>query len=77
MSPEIERRDGLSLHVYRVRGRASAPQVHVRRAGGPAETVVGLPLLDVLVGPPLSAEEMSTLLDCLQALLDAWEEFNG
>jgi hypothetical protein len=77
VSPEIERCEGMSVHVYRVRGRRPVPRAHVRRGHHGAETVVRLPLLDVLVGPPLSPDEMSTLLNCLQRLLDAWEEING
>ncbi len=78
MSPEIERRDRISLHVYRERGvRHQRPHVHVRRHDGRAETVLGLPLLDVIAGPAVAGEEMAVLLDCLQRLLDAWEELNG
>lgn len=78
MSPEIERRDRISLHVYRERGaQHHRPHAHLRRHSGGAETVVGLPLLDVIVGPAVSGEEMAVLLDCLQRLLDAWEELNG
>lgn len=78
MSPEIERRDRLSLHVYRERGgRHHRPHAHLRRYDGAAETVVGLPLLEVIVGPPVTGQEMTVLLECLQRLLDAWEELNG
>lgn len=78
MSPEIERRDRVSLHVYRERGgRHHRPHAHVRRQDGSPETVVGLPLLDIIVGPPVTGDEMSVLLDCLQRLVDAWELLNG
>lgn len=78
MSPEIARRDRISLHVYRERsGRPYRPRAHLRRHDGEPTTVVGLPLLDVMIGPPVSGPEMEVLLDCLQPLLDAWEELNG
>ena len=78
MTPEIERRERFSLHVYRQRGQQPPrPRVHVRRHDGSATTVLGLPLLEVMIGPPVSEEETHALLDCLQRLLDLWEELNG
>jgi hypothetical protein len=78
MSPEIERRDRISLHVYRERGgRHHRPHAHLRRHDGRPTTVVGLPLLDVIIGPPVNGLEMNVLLECLQRLLDAWEQLNG
>jgi hypothetical protein len=78
MSPEIERRDRISLHVYRERGgRHHRAHAHVRRLDGEPTTVVGLPLLDVIIGPQITGAEMQVLLECLQRLLHAWEELNG
>lgn len=72
MSPEVERRERISLHIYRERGgRHHRPHVHLRRRDGAPTTVLGLPLLDVIVGPPATGEEMEVLLECLQRLLDA------
>jgi hypothetical protein len=77
MTSEIAGRDRVSLHVYRQRGAsAHGPRVHLRREGGGPTTVLALPLLDVLLGPPPSAEEMVLLLDRLQLLIDAWEVRN-
>ena len=77
MTSEIASADGISLHVYRQRGRlAHGPRVHLRRAGGSPTTVLSLPLLDVLLGPPPSTEETALLLDSLQMLIDAWEVRN-
>jgi hypothetical protein len=77
MTSEIASGDGISLHVYRQRGSQSKrARVHLRRADGGPTTVLGLPLLDVLIGPEPSPVETGLLLDCLQQLIDAWEVRN-
>jgi hypothetical protein len=77
MSSEIASGDGISLHVYRQRGRlAHGPRVHLRRTGGGPTTILSLPLLNVLLGPLPSPEENALLLDSLQMLIDAWEVRN-
>jgi hypothetical protein len=77
MNSEIASGDGISLHVYRQRGRLPhGPRAHLRRVDGGPTTVLTLPLLDVLLGPEPSPEETVVLLDSLQQLIDAWEERN-
>jgi hypothetical protein len=77
MNSQIAEKDGISLHVYRQRGPSRhGPRVHLRRANDGPTTVLSLPLLDVLLGPETSPQETVVLLDCLQRLIDSWEERN-
>jgi hypothetical protein len=78
MSPAIIRTDRFSVHVYSERGAPHhRPHCHLRRRGGGAETVIALPLLDAIVGPPLSNEELEIVAANLQRVVDAWDELNG
>jgi len=78
MSPAIILDTTFSVHVSRhPSGSPGAARCHVRRRDGGPETVVGLPLLDLLAGPELSAEERLSLLHNLQLVLDEWERVNG
>ncbi len=67
-----------SVHLPRARGGAAeVPRCHVRRRHGGPETVVDLPLLDVLAGPPLEPHERLVLMGKLQFVLDEWERVHG
>lgn len=50
------------------------PHCHVRSTG--AETVVALPTLDVIVGPPLTRKMMELLISSLNEICDCWDELN-
>ncbi len=67
-----------SVHVPRPRGGvAEVPRCHVRRRDGSPETIVELPLLEILAGPELSPQERLVLLGHLQLVLDEWERVHG
>lgn len=67
-----------SVHVPPARGGApEIPRCHVRRRDARPETVVGLPLLDVLAGPALESHERLVLMGKLQFVLDEWERVHG
>lgn len=77
MSPEVIRHHRFSIHVYAEHGgRHHLPHCHVRRHDGDAESVVSLPLLDLLAGPALAPHEWKQLLDSLQQIVDAWAGLN-
>lgn len=77
MSPEIVRRDTFSLHIYReFGGQHHLPHCHVRRRDGAAETLVSLPLLDLIAGPEPSKAEWEVIVECLQELINAWDGLN-
>jgi hypothetical protein len=71
--------DGLlSLHVYREANRGGWPaRVYLRRGSGEPSTVLALPLLGLLAGPPPTSAENKFLLANLQVTIDAWAEFNA
>jgi hypothetical protein len=70
--------DGLiSLHVYREANRDGWPaRVYLRRGEGEPSTVLALPLLGLVAGPPPTLAENEFLLSNLQVTIDAWAELN-
>jgi hypothetical protein len=76
MTPVIAERSDLSAHVFRARSARALPRAHLRRAGSETETIVSLPFIEVIAGPPLSERETVFLLSELQKLIDAWKERN-
>lgn len=74
MNSEIVQSDSCSLHVFGPRrGSKEMPRCHVRRRNGGAETVVELPFVEVIAGPPLDGEEIKAILEHMQELLDEWD----
>jgi hypothetical protein len=71
--------DGLlSLHVYREAKRDGWPaRAYLRRGEGEPSTVLALPLLGLLAGPPPTLAENKFLLSNLQVAIDAWAELNA
>ena len=64
-----------SVYVYReIEQPHHLPHCHVRWADG--ETVVALPLLQVIVGDPLPTTARQLLLDELEEVCAAWNEIN-
>lgn len=77
MTPEIVREDRFSLHVYVEHGgKHHLPHVHIRRHDGSPGSVVSLPLLNLIVGPPPSKAERTVLIDSLPTLVAKWSELN-
>lgn len=77
MTPEIVREDRFSLHVYGERGgKHHLPHVHIRRHDGSPDSVLSLPLLNLIVGPPPSKAERTALMDSLATLVAEWSELN-
>lgn len=77
VTPEILRGDRFSLHVYGERGgKHHLPHVHIRRHDGSPGSVLSLPLLNLIVGPPSSKVERTVLVDNLPALVAKWNELN-
>jgi hypothetical protein len=71
----VAKNDDLSVHVFRARSARPLPRAHLRRGEG-GETILRLPFLEVIAGPPLSDREAAFVLSCLQRLIDAWEAQN-
>jgi hypothetical protein len=71
--------DGLlSLHVYREANRDGWPaRAYLRRGNGQPSTVLALPLLGLVAGPPPTINENKFLLSNLQVTIDAWAELNA
>lgn len=77
MTPEIVRHDRFSLHVYAERGgNHHLPHVHIRRHDGSPGSVLSLPLLNLIVGPPPSQAERTVLTGSLPELVAKWSELN-
>lgn len=76
MSRAVIEHPRFSIFVFEQRAIDELPRCHVRRGEGEAETLVSLPLLDVLAGPRPSREEWEELLGGLQQIVDAWAELN-
>jgi hypothetical protein len=65
-----------TVHVYFSEPLHRLPHCHVRRSGEPLATVA-LATLEVLVGQrPLPRYIRTSLIDHLDELWDAWNEFN-
>ncbi len=78
MSSTIVLDSTFSIHVPRVHpATVAGPRCHVRRRAGGAESVVSVPLIDPLAGPPLAPAERAAVLLNLQLILDEWERING
>jgi hypothetical protein len=77
MGSAVAESNDLSVHVFRVRSALPLPRAHLRRSREEGETIVTLPFLEVVAGPPLSERETVFLLGELQRLIDAWQERNG
>ena len=77
MSPIAIRHHRFSIYVYaEAGGRHHVPHCHLRRRDGSAETVLSLPLLEVLVGPQPTPAEWEQLLAGLQEIIDLWAKLN-
>jgi hypothetical protein len=67
----------ISLHVYREANRDDRPaRVYLRRGDGEPSTVLVLPLLELIAGPPPTLAENEFLLAHLQVTIYAWAELN-
>jgi hypothetical protein len=78
VSPQAAADGSLSLHVYREANREERPaRVYLRRGEGQPSTVLELPLLGLVAGPPPTLSENEFLLSNLQVTIDAWAELNA
>ena len=64
--------DGTTVLVF----REPLPCCHLRRDHDRSETVLGLPLFDVVAGPQPSPQEWQLVLDHAQAAITAWSQLN-
>lgn len=77
MSPQVTADGLLSLHVYSEANRNNRPaRAYLRRGEGEPSTVLALPLLGLIAGPPPTLAENDFLLASLQVTIDAWDELN-
>lgn len=64
-----------AVYVYREYDQPhKMPHCHVRSTG--ADSVVALPTLQVIVGPPLTRKMRELLISSLDEICDGWDELN-
>lgn len=64
------------FNVYVYPEDHAPPHCHVRYKGNKAESIVGIPLLNLLAGPILEKQMKKTLQNNLSKLAQKWEELN-
>lgn len=64
------------FNVYVYPEDHAPPHCHIRYKGHEAESIVGLPLLNLLAGPVLEKQIKKVLQNNLARLTQKWEELN-
>jgi len=67
---------GVFFNVYIYPEDHAPPHCHVRYKGHKAESIVGIPLLNLLGGPVLEKHVKKALQNNLTMLAEKWEELN-
>lgn len=71
---KIVKGNNYSIHVYPE--DHAPPHCHIRYKNDEAESVVGLPLLNLIAGKPIPKSIRNILIKYINELTKAWEQLN-